>query len=177
MLEADGWRECTHCGAALAGEQLICARCGETQRRSRRVRCRQCGTLNSQSQQECVACGGSLRGYWVRPALIAVSILAGVVLILVAVIWLRQRCAIQPPVTTPAGQATGEVAAIPDEVFTSTPLPSPTPGQTSAPTRTQRPSPTPSPTWTPRPPSWRSRRWTTSRLWRSRRPRASRRRR
>ena len=149
MPETDALRKCVHCGAALADEQLICARCGEAQRRSRRVRCRQCGTLNSQSQQECVVCGSSLRGYRVRPALIAVSITAGVVLTLVAVIWLRQQGSTQPPVTTTAGQATREVATIPDEVFTSTPIPSPTPGQTSAPTRTQRPSPTPSPTWTP----------------------------
>lgn len=149
MAETDALRECIHCGAALADGQLICNRCGEAQKRSRRVRCRQCGTLNRQSQQECVACGGSLRGYWIRPVLIAASILAGVVLIMVAVIWLRGQGNTPPPVTVPAAPATSEVAAVPTEVFTSTPVPSPTPGNTSVPTRTETPSPTPSPTWTP----------------------------
>ncbi len=149
MPETDALRECFHCGAALADEQLICTRCGEAQRRSRRVRCRQCGTLNGQSQQVCVACGGSLRGYWIRPALIAGSILAGVALILVVAVWLGGRGRAQTPVTAAAGRATSEVAAVPDEVFTFTPVPSPTPGQTFAPTTTRTPSPTPTPTWTP----------------------------
>jgi LysM repeat protein len=147
--ETDGTRECAYCGAALAGEQLICARCGAIQRQSRRVRCRQCGTLNSQSQRVCVACGDSLRGYWIRPVLATFAILIGVALVLIAASWLRRQARTPQPVPVSTEQATGQVAPTSVEMLTHTPGPSGTPLATHIPTATPTPSPTSTPTWTP----------------------------
>jgi LysM repeat protein len=149
MPETDGTRECASCGAALAGEQLICARCGEIQRRSRRVRCRQCGTLNSQSQRVCVACGDSLRGYWIRPVLATLAILIGVLLVLIAASWLHQQARTPQPVPVSTERATGQLAPTSMEMLTHSPAPSGTPLPTPITTATPTPGPTSTPSWTP----------------------------
>jgi LysM repeat protein/RNA polymerase subunit RPABC4/transcription elongation factor Spt4 len=146
--ETYGSRVCTHCGAALVGEQLICARCGETQRRFRRVLCRQCGTVNSQSQQMCVACGEPLQGNWIRLGLTVLVIVIGLALLLIAAAWLHRQGWIQLSTKVSTEPVTGEVIATPAEMLAPTPTPSITPQSTLTPTATPSPSPTPTPTWT-----------------------------
>lgn len=148
MPKTDGGRECPHCGAALAGEQLICARCGEIRKRSRRLRCRHCGTANSQSQQMCVACGEPLKGNWIRPGLIILAIVIGLALLLITAAWLHRQGWTQQPIEVSTERVTSKVAATPAEMLTPTPAASITPRSTLVPTATQSPSPTSTPTWT-----------------------------
>ena len=150
MPETDGVKECAHCGAALADEQLICASCGEVQKRSRSVRCRQCGTVGSKSQQVCAACGEPLRGSRIWPALITLAILSGLLLALVlaAALWPHGLGGTRQPATVSTEPIASEVAATPTGAPSHTPVPSTTPRPSRTPAATPTSSPTPTATQT-----------------------------
>jgi hypothetical protein len=134
--------------------QLVCSHCGKPQRRPRRVRCRNCGTIAKRSLAVCPACGDALRHDWLRPLLTGALIAAGLALVLLVVYLLRLGWQnFRPAVAVNTVQALASDVPVLVEVPSLTPslTPSVTPTPTHTPTPTLTPSLTPIPTLTPTP--------------------------
>jgi LysM repeat protein len=149
----------------MPAEQLVCSRCGEVQRKFRRVRCPTCGAVNRRNRQVCLTCGQRLPNPWVRPAVITAVLVAGLLLVLFVAPLLRgglDRIGLlmagsagggtSQPVPTLGETSTAtslpKPSATPRPTESPTPLPSATPAPTRTATRTPRPSPTPAPSST-----------------------------
>jgi len=169
-------RKCSRCGTDILAGQLVCPHCGKPQRQPRQVRCRYCGTVSSQSHNVCPSCGERLRHDWLRPILLTVAVITGLVLGAVAAPWLRsslskfrpsvavsrvQAVASEVPVLMEVPSVTPSLTPSITPTPTNTPTTTPTPTMTSVPTLTPTPTETPTATSTPTPTPTPTRVWPT----------------
>ena len=127
-------KRCSRCGADILTGQLVCPHCGKPQRQPRQVRCRYCGTVSSRSLKVCPACGERLRHDWLRPILLTVAIMAGIVLGALVAPWLHSTLSRWRP-----SVAVSTVQAVASEVPVLVEVPSVTPSLTPSITPTPPP--------------------------------------